>query len=67
MVFQREEISVVREIGRRIFGVPIYSFNFTVECTSKFETLERVKSGLLNQFNAVVNFSSLKTYNYGFH
>jgi hypothetical protein len=67
MVFQYETKSVVREIGRRILGVPIYSFNFTVEYISKFKTMARVKSGLLNQFNAVVIFSSLETYDYGSH
>jgi hypothetical protein len=29
--------------------------------------MARVKSGLLNQFNAVVIFSSLETYDYGSH
>jgi hypothetical protein len=50
----------------RTAGVHIYSLNFTVEYISKFETTARVKSGLPTQFNAVLIFSSLKTYCYGF-
>jgi len=40
----------------RTAGFHIYSLNFTVEYTSKFETTARVKSGLPSQFNAVLIF-----------
>lgn len=51
----------------KTFRVHIYSLNFTVDYISKFETTARVKSGLPSQFNAVLLFSSLKTYCCGFH
>ena len=60
----------VDRLPTRTAGFHIYSLNFTVEYTSKFETTARVKSGLPSQFNAVLIFflpPSLKTFCYGFH
>lgn len=46
----------VDRLPTRTAGFHIYSLNFTVEYTSKFETTARVKSGLPSQFNAVLIF-----------